>query len=53
MSSVQNLYETKRTAIGEFTQKNSAEYAGIEKADEIKRRAEEIMKNIARMIFGC
>ncbi len=39
----QNPYETKRMAIGEFIQKNSVEYVGIEQADEIKRKAEKIM----------
>ena len=40
----QNPYETKRIAIGDFIQKNSAEYIDIEKADEIKNKAEEIME---------
>lgn len=45
----QNPYETKRTAIGEFIQKNSTDYIDIEKADEIKQKAEEIMKTGIKM----
>lgn len=40
----QNPYETKRISIGEFLQKNSAEYIDTDRADEIKIKAEEIMK---------
>ena len=40
----QNPYETKRTAISEFIQRNSAEYIDIDKTDIIKSKAEEIMK---------
>ncbi|MCM1144284.1 MAG: PIN domain-containing protein [Blautia sp.] len=40
----QNPYETKRIAISEFIQKNSAEYIDIEQNNEIKAKAEEIMK---------
>ncbi len=45
----QNPYETKRTAIGEFIQKNSTEHVDIEKADEIKHKAKEIMKKGIKM----
>lgn len=45
----QNPYETKKTAIGEFIQRNSAEYIDIDKADEIKAKAEEIMKTGIKM----
>lgn len=40
----QNPYETKRMAISEFIQRNSAEYIGIDKGDIIKFKAEEIMQ---------
>ena len=40
----QNPYKTKRTAIGEFIQRNSTEYIDIDKSDVIKLKAEEIMK---------
>lgn len=40
----QNPYATKRMAIGEFIQKNSAEYIDIDKGDIIKSKAEEIMQ---------
>ncbi len=39
----QNPYETKRTAIEEYIQENSTDYIDIDKADLIKRNAEEIM----------
>ncbi len=45
----QNPYETKKTAIGEFIRRNSAEYIDIDKADEIKAKAEEIMKTGVKM----
>lgn len=45
----QNPYETKKTAIEEFIQKNSTEYVDIEKADEIKAKAEEIMRTGVKM----
>lgn len=45
----QNPYETKRVAISEFIQKNSIEHIGIEKAGEIKLKAEEIMKTGVKM----
>lgn len=45
----QNPYETKRVAISEFIQKNSAEHVDIEKAGEIKSKAEEIMKTGIKM----
>lgn len=45
----QNPYETKKTAIGEFIQRNSAEYIDIDKAEEIKAKAEEIMKTGIKM----
>lgn len=45
----QNPYETKRTAIGEFIQKNSTDYIDIEKADAIKQKAEGIMKTGIKM----
>ena len=38
----QNPYETKRTAIEEFIQKNSTKYINIDKADFIKKEAEGI-----------
>lgn len=40
----QNPYETKRAAISEFIQRNTAEYIDIDKADIIKSKAAEIMK---------
>ncbi len=40
----QNPYETKRTAIAEFIQRNSTEYIDIDKADAIKSKAEERLK---------
>ena len=40
----QNPYETKRMAISEFMEGNSAEYVDIDKTDIIKSKAEEIMK---------
>lgn len=40
----QNPYETKRISIGEFLQKNSVEYIDTDRADEIRLKAEEIMK---------
>lgn len=40
----QNPYETKRTAISEFIQKNTVEYVDIDKAHIIQSKAEEIMK---------
>ena len=45
----QNPYETKRTAIEEFIQKNSTEYIDIDKADLIKGNAEEIMDTGIKM----
>lgn len=45
----QNPYETKRVAISEFIQKNSTEYIDIEKNDEIRSKAEEIMKTGVKM----
>ncbi len=45
----QNPYETKRVAISEFIQKNSTEYIDAEKNDEIKLKAEEIMKTGIKM----
>lgn len=45
----QNPYETKRVAIGEFLRKYSTEYIDIEKAGEIKSKAEEIMKTGIKM----
>mgnify|MGYP001096098317 FL=1 len=45
----QNPYKTKRVSIGEFIQKNSTEYVGIDKADLIKGKAEEIMGTGIRM----
>lgn len=45
----QNPYETKRKAISEFIQRNSAEYIDIDKADTIKSKAEEIMKTGIKM----
>lgn len=45
----QNPYETKRIAINRFMQQNSIEYIDVEKADEIKFRAEEIMKTGVKM----
>lgn len=45
----QNPYETKRTAISEFMQRNSAEYIDIDKTDIIKSKAEEIMKAGVKM----
>lgn len=45
----QNPYETKRTAIAEFIQRNSTEYIDIDKADIIKSKAEEIMKTGIKM----
>ncbi|MDE7332485.1 MAG: hypothetical protein K2O16_09645 [Lachnospiraceae bacterium] len=45
----QNPYETKRTAISEFIQRNSAEYIDIDKTDIIKSKAEEIMKTGIKM----
>lgn len=45
----QNPYETKRVAISEFIQENSIEHIGIEKAGEIKSKAEEIMKTGVKM----
>lgn len=44
-----NPYETKRTAIAEFIQRNSAEYIDIDKTDIIKSQAEEIMKTGIKM----
>lgn len=40
----QNPYETKRTAIGQFIQRNSAEYVDIDEAAVIQTEAEEIIK---------
>ena len=45
----QNPYETKRMAIREFIQRNSARYIGIDKADIIKSKAEGIMKTGIKM----
>ena len=45
----QNPYETKRTAISEFMQRNSAEYIEIDKSDNIKSKAEEMMKTGIKM----
>lgn len=45
----QNPYETKRTTISEFIQKNTAEYIDIDKVDIIKFKAEEIMKTGIKM----
>ena len=45
----QNPYETKRRAIGEFLQRNSAEYIDADKVDLIKTKAEEIMKTGVKM----
>lgn len=45
----QNPYETKRVAISEFIQKNSTEYIDIEKSNEIRSKAEEIMKTGVKM----
>ena len=45
----QNLYETKRIAISEFMQRNSAEYIEIDKSDNIKSKAEEMMKTGIKM----
>lgn len=45
----QNPYETKRTAIAEFIQRDSTEYIDIDKADAIKSKAEEIMKTGIKM----
>ena len=45
----QNPYETKRTAIEEFIQKNSTEYIDIDKADFIKKEAEGIMDTGIKM----
>lgn len=45
----QNPYETKRTTISEFIQKNTAEYIDIDKVDIIKLKAEEIMKTGIKM----
>lgn len=44
-----NPYETKRTAIEEFIQKNSTEYIDINRADLIKGKAEEIMNTGIKM----
>ena len=45
----QNPYETKRKAISEFMQKNSAEYIDADKAQIIKEKAEEIMETGIKM----
>lgn len=44
-----NPYETKRKAISEFMQKNSAEHIDIDKAHVIKEKAEEIMRTGIKM----
>lgn len=45
----QNPYVTKRMAIGEFIQRNSAEYIDIDKRNIIKSKAEEIMQTGVKM----
>ncbi len=45
----QNPYETKRNAISEFLQENTTEYVDINQSDEIKARAEKIMKTGVKM----
>lgn len=40
----QNPFEIRKRSISEFIQKNTIEYIGIDKAEDIKRKADEIMK---------
>ncbi len=40
----QNPFEIRKRSISEFIQKNTIEYIDIDKAEEIKRKADEIMK---------
>ena len=40
----QNPFEIRKRSISEFIQKNTIEYIDIDKAEDIKRKADEIMK---------
>ena len=45
----QNPFEIRKMSINEFIQKNTSEYIDVDKAEDIKIRAEEIMKTGIRM----
>lgn len=45
----QNPFEIRKMSINEFIQKNTSEYIDIDMAEDIKIRAEEIMKTGVKM----
>lgn len=49
----QNPYETKKTAIGEFIQRNTTEYIDIDMAGTIRGMAEEIIKMGIKVNDAC
>ncbi len=44
-----NPFEIRKMSIGEFMQENTAEYIDIDKAEDIKTKAEEIMRTGVKM----
>ncbi len=45
----QNPFEIRKMSIGEFMQENTVEYIDIDKAEDIKTKAEEIMRTGVKM----
>ena len=45
----QNPFEIRKMSIDEFVQRNTTEYINVDKAEDIKEKAEEIMKTGVKM----
>ena len=45
----QNPFEARKLSISEFIQENTAEYIDVDKAEDIRTKAEEIMKTGVKM----
>ena len=45
----QNPFEVRKLSISEFIQENTAEYIDVDKAEDIRTKAEEIMKTGVKM----